>query len=150
MAGVFNLANVLELVVNRFNQCPLAQQNLIDELDQAVFHVLLRLGNELQAALIQLLEQGLRDIATVAKQLAQQILSQIRYRFAVVSVRGCQLECQQFTLVVHNQVELEAKVPAHGVLTPLRLSFEDFVRVCPRGMTHGQRGGVDECDARRQ
>jgi len=147
MAGVFNLAPVLELVVNRFNQCPLAQQNLVNQLDQSVFHVLFGLGDELPTALVQRLKQGLRDIATVAKKLAQQVLGHVRHRFAVVGVSGCQFEGQQLTLVVDNQVEFEAKVPAHRVLTPLRLPWKNFVRMDTAAVAEVQRGGVNERDA---
>ena len=144
---MFNLAHVLELVVNRFNECPLAQQNLVNQFDQAVFHVLFGLGDELQATLVQLLKQGLRDIATVAKKLAQQVLGHVGHRFAVVGVSRCQFEGQQLTLVVNNQVEFEAKVPAHRVFTPLRLPLKNFVRMDTAGVADVQRGGVDERDA---
>ncbi len=144
---MFNLAHVLKLVVNRFNECSLAEQDLVDELDQAVFHVLLGLGNQLESPLVQLFKQGLRDITTVTEQFAQQVLGHVRHRLAVVGVRRRELKRQQLTLVVDNQVEFEAKVPAHRVFTPPRLSLKVFVRMGTTGVADVKRGGVDERDA---
>ncbi len=144
---MFNLAHVLELVVNRFNERPFAEQNLVDELDQAVFPVFLRLGDELESPFVQLFKQGLRDITTVAEQFAQQVLGHVRHRLAVIGVRGRELKRQQLTLVVDNQVEFEAKVPAHRVFTPPRLPLKDFVRMGTAGVADVERGGVDERNA---
>jgi predicted house-cleaning noncanonical NTP pyrophosphatase (MazG superfamily) len=47
MPGMLNLADVLELVIHRFNQRPFAKENLIDQLEQAIFHGLLRLRHQL-------------------------------------------------------------------------------------------------------
>lgn len=49
---MFNLANVLELVVDRSDECSLAQQQLVNELHQAIFHVLFGLGNELESPIV--------------------------------------------------------------------------------------------------
>ncbi len=144
---MFNLAHVLERVVNRFNQCPLAEQKLVDALDQAVFPVLLGLGDQLESPFVQRLKQGLRDSTTVTKQLAQQVLGHVRYWFAVVGVRGCQLERQQLTLVVDKQVEFETKVPAHRVFTPPRLPLKDFVCMSTAGMADVQWCRVDKRNA---
>ena len=45
--SVFNLADVLELVVHAFDQRPLPEQQLVEERHQFVFHVALQLGNQL-------------------------------------------------------------------------------------------------------
>ena len=43
---MFDLAEVFELVVDRFNQGPLSQEDLVDEGKQLGLHVLAELGDE--------------------------------------------------------------------------------------------------------
>jgi hypothetical protein len=44
------------LVIDGFNHGPLAQQDLVHQLDQTVFHILFSAGVQFQAALISLLK----------------------------------------------------------------------------------------------
>ena len=55
MTCVLDLADVLELVVDGFDQRSFAQQEFIDHRHQLVLHILFELGDQLQAALIKLL-----------------------------------------------------------------------------------------------
>ena len=48
VASMFDLGNVLELIDHRLNNGPLAQQDLVDQVHQAVLHVGFDLGDELQ------------------------------------------------------------------------------------------------------
>lgn len=47
MSGMFDLANVLELVVNRFNQGTFTQKNLVVQMHQGVLHIAFTLGNHM-------------------------------------------------------------------------------------------------------
>lgn len=65
MTRMLNLRNVLELVIDGLNNCALAKQNFVNQLDQTVFHIFLALGNQLQTLFIELFKQLLGDITTV-------------------------------------------------------------------------------------
>ena len=49
MAGVLDLADVLELVVDGLDDRPFAQEQLVGRRQQAVAHVLAQLGDEVEA-----------------------------------------------------------------------------------------------------
>jgi len=55
---VLDLADVLELIVDRLDQGTLAEQNLLLEFHQLVGHVLANAGDELEPTLEKLLEEG--------------------------------------------------------------------------------------------
>ena len=86
MAGMLDLRDVLELVVDRLYDGSLSQQHLVSQGHQAVFHVLFELGDHLNAMLEQLSEQRLRDVAFVTKELAEDALDQFRHRLSVINV----------------------------------------------------------------
>ena len=56
------------------------------------------------------------EIAAVADQLPPQFFSHLWDRFAVIGVGGRELNRQQFTLVIDNQMEFETIEPSHAVL----------------------------------
>ncbi len=63
MARMFNLQQVLELIEDRFQQGPAAQQHLCVQHQQAVRHVALEMRNEAQPPRVQqLARQRLRHI----------------------------------------------------------------------------------------
>src|SRR5260370_42356895 len=75
MAGMLDLADVLELVVDRLDDRALAQEQLVRESHQAVAHVLAPAGDKLDRMLdAELLGQRLRDVALVAEELATEAL----------------------------------------------------------------------------
>lgn len=94
MTWMLNLINVLELVIHRFNQCSLAQQNLVHQLRQAIFHLALGLGNEFHPPLKQLLKQGSRDITAITKELAYKALGQFRNRLTVIGIDRGEIESE--------------------------------------------------------
>ena len=68
---MFDLADVFELVVDRFNQGPFSQEDLVDEGKQLGLHVLAELGDEFDPLGSQRLEELLGDVATVADDQVQ-------------------------------------------------------------------------------
>ena len=60
----------------------------------------------------ELLGQRLREVAAVAKELAEEATDQLGNRTAVIDVAGRQREGQEFTTVVDHQMQLEAVEPA--------------------------------------
>ena len=85
MAGVFDLGNILELVVDGLANGSMTQQ-LVGQRHQAVFHAFFELGDELHALLEQLLKQGLGHIASVAEQFAKQARHQLGQHLDIGSV----------------------------------------------------------------
>ena len=53
MPTVLNLADVLQLVIDRLDQRPLPQHQLLPQRHQAVFHVLADLGHQFQTLRMQ-------------------------------------------------------------------------------------------------
>ena len=83
----------------------LAYQQLVLEKDESILH---EWGDQLQSLREELFEESLGKIATVANQLAPQRFGHLWDRFAVfIGVGGRELNRQQFTLVVDDQMELE-------------------------------------------
>ena len=113
MTSVFNLGNVLELVDDGFHDCSLALQEFVSHIHQPVFHIGLELGDELDALLPKLLKESLRQVAFVPKQFAKQALNQLGDWATVIDVAGGETTRQQFTIVVHHQMQFEAKKPVH-------------------------------------
>jgi hypothetical protein len=75
MARIFDLRDILELVVNRLNNRALTRQELVMEAHQFIFHISTSFGKKLNAQLfLELGCQLLRNIALIAKDFAKQTL----------------------------------------------------------------------------
>ena len=148
MARVLDLRNVLELINDGLDNGSLAQQELVIQEHQAVFHILAQLGDQVHIEQVpQLLHQGLGDIAPIAKQFAPQALGQERHWLPVIHIAWGEVTGQQFALIVDNQVQLEAIKPAHGSLAPGGQASKHLVGRNAAVMTNGQRSGIDERNA---
>ena len=85
---MLNLTNVFELVVHRFNDGSLAQEDFIQETHELIGHIFAALGNQFEALLIERFKQRLRDLPFVAKKLAGQMLGHLWHRLAVIGMAG--------------------------------------------------------------
>jgi hypothetical protein len=73
VTGMLNLRDVFELIHDAFNDGTFPQKQLVHQGYQAIFHVLSQFSDELDTEGIQkLLEQCLRNVATICDQLAKQ------------------------------------------------------------------------------
>ena len=86
MAGVFDLGDVFQLVIDRFNQGTLSQQQLVLQSHQPILHVLFDGGNQLQVLIHQLLPQGFGNVSLVPKQSPVQIRHHVRDGATIVGV----------------------------------------------------------------
>ena len=116
VSGVFNLGDILELVNDGLDDETLAYQQLVLEKDESISHVFANRGDQLQSLREELFEESLGKIATVANQLAPQRFGHLWDRLAVIGVGGRELNRQQFTLVVDDQMELETIEPSQAAL----------------------------------
>jgi hypothetical protein len=71
MTRMFQLADVLELVIDGLDQSALAKQNFIQEWEQAGLHVFFEFGDQMHALGPELREEGLGDVAAIATQFAE-------------------------------------------------------------------------------
>ena len=113
-----------------------------------VFHVLLYLGDELEAVLEQGLEQCLAQISPVPEHLPEEPPCHVLDypHVTVVHVAPAQVEGQQFALLVHYQVELEPVEPPHRALAPFGQPFEYLVVAYPLVLADPQGRAVYEID----
>src|SRR5260221_9495905 len=151
MAGMLDLADVLELVVDRLDDRALAQEQLVRESHQAVAHVLAPAGDKLDRMLdAELLGHRLRDVALVAEELATEALDALEQGgdgLAVVDVTAGEAEGEQLALIVDHQMQLEAVEPAQRSLAAGRIDGEHAVLWDTGVMGDGQGRGGDEAEA---
>ena len=142
MTGMLHLAYVFQETVHRLYHGALAQKQLVPNIYQHVFHVLLQPRYEPDALEGQQLEQLLRYIPAVAEQLSPEIAAK-----AVVNVAGAEVKRQYLPHFVDHKVELEPVEPPGGVFPVFRHALEHLVAVYAPAMAHFYRRGVDEAYA---
>ena len=74
MPGMLDLRNVLQLVVDGLDDRAFSEQQFINPGHQAVLHILAQSSDQLNVFLKQLGKQILRNVASVCKELATEIL----------------------------------------------------------------------------
>jgi len=148
MARVLDLADVLELIEDRLDERPLAEEEAIGEGQQEVAHVLAQFGDEAQPLLQEeLLSERGGDVALVAEEAPKEPVDQHRNRTAVIGVARGEAESEQLATVIDDQVEFEAVEPADGGLAAPRVDPKDAMLLDARWMAHGEGCRVNEADA---
>lgn len=102
MAGVLDLRDVFQLVVDSLDKRALRQQEPIKQGQEFVFHIPAHFGDELYTLLPELIKECLGDIAPIAKEFPKQSLRQLRYRVTVIDVTCRDFHSQQLPLVIDN------------------------------------------------
>ena len=146
--GMLNLGHVLQFVIDGLYQRPLAQEDPVRNGHNLALHIAFEFCNQLNAIHKELGEEVLTDIALVAEQFAEDLLEEglVPERFPVIDIARCDHEVQQVSLLVANQMELEAIEPAHGALSTLCKPLEDLVEMDALVPTDTQGGTVHETD----
>ena len=140
---MLDLADVLELIDDRFDEGTLSQQHLVQQWHQAVFHVALDAGDQAHAAKIQSLEEFLADVTLVAKKFAEQVLRQCLDGFAVIHVAGGEANVEQFATIVGNQMQLETEEPSSRGLAALGEAGHGAVAENPQVVADSRRAGIE-------
>jgi len=149
MARMLALTDVLELVIDALNDRPLAQQELVDQREDAPTHVLASFGDQVEAVGDeQFLGERLGEVALVARGFAKEPPHQAGHRPTVVHVARSQAHGQEVAAVVDDQMELEAIEPAHGRRAVSCIGPKDAMGVDARGAADAQASGIDQADAR--
>jgi hypothetical protein len=77
MTSMSNLRDVLELVIDRFNEGTFAQEKPVSQGHETIFHVLAQGCNELDILSEQLVKERLRNLAFVTEEFAKEAFSQL-------------------------------------------------------------------------
>ena len=141
---MLDLLDVLELIMNGFDEGALTQQELIDQRHPFVLHVFTDLGHEVQTPFPEFLEQSLADIPSITDQFPGKSLGQLWNRRAVIDMAGGDLEGEQFATIVDDPMELETVKPAHGGFAATGHWFKYLVAMDALVMAHHQGGGIHE------
>ena len=85
---MFNLSHVLQFVINRLNDGPFPEQNLVRDTHQRVLHLVFELGYQLDTVDEEFTEQVFTNVAPIGYNLAIQFLSETLYleRITVIHV----------------------------------------------------------------
>src|SRR5690242_6668799 len=108
-------------------------------------HLFAQLCDEVQPLGDQeLLAQQLGEVAFIAKEFADQSCSEFGNGTPIIDVAGCEAKGQQLTLIVDDQVQLEAIKPAHRGFATRGSSIKDVVLMDAGVVADSKRGGVDK------
>ena len=86
MARMLNLRDILELVDNRFNNRSFAEQKLVREMHQSIFHVFAKTCDELQSLFKQELSEGSRNVTAIPKELTPQFCDHLGHRSTIIDI----------------------------------------------------------------
>jgi len=101
------LRDVLELVIDGFDEGAFAQEEFIEPRHELVAHVFAQFGDELKVLGQARLKQRLRLIAFVADELAPQAFDQLAHRGAVIGVAWGETPIEQLAFVVDDEISLK-------------------------------------------
>jgi len=132
--------------MNSLNDSAFPQHSLVKQRHKLVFHVPSESGDQLNFLSKEKLKQLLGDISLVAKELAKQALRHIRHRFSIVNVAWCEAEGKEFSLVIDNQMNLEAIEPTHCGLATFGCVSEDPMRMDTTVVTDSNGHGIHKGD----
>jgi len=145
MASMLNLRDIFELINDAFEDGTFAQEQFVHQREQAVFHVFLEFGDELNAERLQeLFKEWLRDIPAICDQLSKQAFAKRWNWFAIMHIARGNLASQEFSTIIDHQRELETVKPAHRTLASLSKLGTYLVSVNAMVVTHPQGAGVKE------
>ena len=74
MSGVFNLCDILQLIIDRLYQGSFSEQDFVHYAHQRVLYVIFHFGYQLYAIKKEILEQGLPDIPLVRAEFTLYVL----------------------------------------------------------------------------
>ena len=87
MAGMFDLTDVFELIVDGLDDGAFAEKELVRPLEQTVLHLFAQFGDELKPVGHQeLLSEWLRERACITKEFANQACGELRNRMSIIDV----------------------------------------------------------------
>src|SRR5687767_6486686 len=143
---MLDLRDILQLIDDRFNDRPLAQQQFVHQRHQTVLHVALDASDELHTSNKQFLKEFLADVTLVAKELSEEFGREFLDRLAVIDIARSQAESQQLAAVIGDQMQLESIEPTGGSLATLGQAFHNFVAEDAKIVANTKGSGINEAD----
>ena len=147
---MFNLADVLQFIVNSLYDRPFPEEYFVMEIHQRVLHVPFQLCHQVYIIDEEHFEEVLADIASVGEEFPEESLGElpVLQRFPVIDVSRGELPLDDLPLVVDDQMQFESIEPAHRALPFGRPSLHGLVLLLPLDVTGDNRRGVDDGYAR--
>lgn len=149
VSGVFNLCNVLQFIIDRFNQCSFSEQDFIGYTHQRVPHIVLNFSDKLYTVKEKVFKQSLTGISFVGTEFPLNVSQELTLfqRLPITYIPRGKYEIKDFAFVIDNQMQLESEERFHGTFPTLGKSFESFVNQYPLVTADTQGSGVDKADA---
>ena len=143
---MFNLADVLQFIVNSLYDRPFPEEYFVMEIHQRVLHVPFQLCHQVYIIDEEHFEEVLADIPPVGEEFPEESLSEllVLQRFPVVDVSRGELPLDDFPLVVDDQMQLESVEPSHRALPLGRPSLHGLMLLLPLDVAGDNRRGVDD------
>jgi hypothetical protein len=141
--GVFDLGDVLELVVDRLNDGSLAQQEAIAGLHKALAHVLAQLGDKPHPLLD---EKPLSERLRNGPLIPEETFGEEGNWLAVIHIPFGKADGEQLCGVIDYQMELEPREPAHRGLAASGIHREDPMLRDPGVRADGEGSRVHEAE----
>jgi len=118
---MLDLCDVLQFVIDGLYDSPLSSQQSVRHAHQCPFHVAFEFCYQLDAVNEEALEEFLANISFVPNKLAIQEFHEglVLKRLAVIDVVRSNHEVEHFSLLIADDVQLEAEEPPHRALSPL-------------------------------
>src|SRR6266567_5053717 len=132
---MLDLRDVFELVNDGLNNGPFAQQQLVRQMHELVFHVFAQPGDELEPLLKKQLRERSGNVAAISEELAAQSLDQLRHRGAIIAIAGSQATRQQVASIIDRQVQFKAEEPTHRSLATPSISGKNPMLTDASGIT---------------
>lgn len=136
---MYQLGSILQHVVDGFYDASLAQHHPVVERYQLVFHIHPQSCHQLYPVLEQAVEQFLRDIPLVGKQLAIQPFCQYLEHLRILVAHVCpgKQERDNLTPIIASQMQLEAVAPTHCPLAIGGNTLEHLVCISSEVVAYG-------------
>lgn len=147
---MFNLADVLQFIVNSLYDRPFPEEYYVMEIHQRVLHIPFQLCHQVYIIDEEHFEEVLADIASVGEEFPEESLGElpVLQRFPVIYVSQGELPLDDLPLVVDDQMQFESIEPAHRALPFGRPSLHGLELLLPLDVTGDNRRGVDDGYAR--
>ena len=147
---MLNLTDILQLVIDSFNNGALSEHDLVVEIHQRVLHVLPDLRHQMHVIHKEHLKEILADVSPVGKQLSEELPREVPVLqgLPVIHVPRGEHPLYDLALVIDDQMQLEAVEPAHRALALGSPPLHGLVHVHPLHVARDQRRGVYDGDAR--
>ena len=146
---MLHLSDVLQFVIDGFDNGSLSCQQSVRHAHDGSLHIALEFRYQLYAIDKKPLEEFLSDISLVPNELTVQEFYErlVSKRLAVIDVSWGNHEVKQLSFLIADEVQLEAKEPAHGAFAPLGDALECPMNVNTLIATHPEGRAVHETDA---